>query len=173
MSTQGAVSVSSSSGYSADDWLAQDHDIQTPIFLRVEPGATMSAEPRWSIAWLVGGKEPSEEDMTAIRYVAALETPDCLIDLPESLRWACKGPMTRPLPDSSGAKLYTLAKMDRKARQEIVRLANTTFLTGTESSVSGGHGSRAWAMALLSAMVSANLLQEEAAQAFVQTSQRL
>ncbi|KAI9062180.1 hypothetical protein FKP32DRAFT_861108 [Trametes sanguinea] len=171
ISSQDEVSVSISSCHSADDWLAKDYDIPTRIFLRVEPGTTASTKPRWSIAWLIGGKEPSGKDMTAIRYISALETPDCLIDLADRRLWKSSEPMTASWSHATAAKLYSLTTADRKARQEIERLAQVTIVTSERCYACGQHGSQAWIKELLSAMVSANLLQnEELAEALTQAT---
>ncbi|KAI0674616.1 hypothetical protein C8Q78DRAFT_606827 [Trametes maxima] len=49
--------------HTPDDWLACDRDVETSIFLLVEPARCCGS--RWSLVWRVGGS--TESEMTAWR----------------------------------------------------------------------------------------------------------
>ncbi|KAL7283975.1 hypothetical protein ACG7TL_001247 [Trametes sanguinea] len=142
-----------------DDWLACDHDVDSPVYLFVYPSHT-SVDPhrsRWSIAWPVGGR--TEAEMVAWRHVhadaydneAGLET-----DPP---RYVYGGAITKTAgPGTMLAKRYLLERMSLPMRKKIEELAAETPLLCAEGWIPDDEDGQSWIQELLCRMVACGMI---------------
>lgn len=141
---------------SADDWLGCDHDVETPVYLLVQPSfATGFRDAQWCIAWPVGGL--TEERMTAWRHIR-VDACMSLVDPDEGPQYGYSGPITKT--DGPGsAKRFMLVNTTLAMRRKIEQLAQVDYaLSSGEHFGSAVQASRVWVKKLLDAMVASGLV---------------
>lgn len=141
---------------SADDWLGCDHDVETPVYLLVQPSfATGFVDAQWCIAWPVGGL--TEERMTAWRHIR-VDACMSLVDPDEGPQFGYSRPITKT--DGPGtAKRVMLVNTTLAMRKKIEQLAQDEYaLSSGENSGSAVQAGRVWVKKLLDAMVASGLV---------------
>lgn len=150
--------TSAASG-SADDWLGCDHNVETPVYLLVQPTlATASRDAQWCIAWPVGGL--TEECMTAWRHIR-VDACMSLVDPDEGPQYGYSGPITKT--DGPGtAKRFMLVNTTLAMRRKIEQFAQVDYaLSSGEHFGSAVQASRVWVKKLLDAMVASGLVSSD------------
>ncbi|KAI0371357.1 hypothetical protein BV20DRAFT_965558 [Pilatotrama ljubarskyi] len=145
----------------ADDWLARDHDIETPVYLVIEipPASTGVQATRWSIGWRVGGL--TEGDMKAWRQLA-IEASAHLVDMDEPSQYAYRGPLTKTLcPAAVAAKWCMVTNTTLAVRKRIEELAKTTDIATSGEAETLEQASQKWTQRLLEEMAAFNLIAAE------------
>ncbi|OJT15660.1 hypothetical protein TRAPUB_5488 [Trametes pubescens] len=141
---------------SADDWLGCDHDVETPVYLFVQPSlATGFRDAQWCIAWPVGGL--TEERMTAWRHIR-VDACMSLVDPDEGQQYRYSGPITKTGGPGT-AKRFMLINTTLAMRKKIEQLAQDDYaLSSGEDFGSAVQAGRVWVEKLLDAMVTAGLI---------------
>ena len=140
---------------SADDWLARDYDVDTPVYVLAQPLSAYLPGPSgrtfWSICWPVGGQ--TEAEMTAWRHLR-LEPASQLVDVDgRCMRYAYRGPITKTFdPEMRAAKRYSLGAMPLASRKNIERLAASIRVVVPNAS-GDKNASRVWTQELLMRIV--------------------
>ncbi|KAI8986624.1 hypothetical protein BD414DRAFT_486595 [Trametes punicea] len=144
---------------SADDWLARDLDVETPVYLVVQssPGSSPSRDARstWSIAWPVGDVPGSH--MPAWRYISLINSPANLAD--GSTEYKYRGPLTKTECPGPTSMKYILAKTSLATREKIQQLALANAVASDNVADSDDRCDvRAWFLNLLDSLVTSGLI---------------
>ncbi|KAI0360375.1 hypothetical protein OH77DRAFT_1418279 [Trametes cingulata] len=145
----------------AYDWYARDHDVETPVYLVVEPLPASSSVQgsRWSIAWRVGGL--TEDAMTGWCYLRLRATPVSLVDQGDPPHYGYHGPMTESGSPTANVKRYKIGNTTLAARIMIQEMAAKTAIVPADDTETLEKASQNWIQRLLHAMVTKGFIAED------------